>query len=73
MIKVHERVEEIRKEKRVPKAELARHLGMTAMGYHHLSTGRTPINTDRLQIIAEVLGVPASEFLRPELNGTFSA
>lgn len=72
MIPVHERIEQIRVQKGVPKAFLAKRLGITAMGYHYLSIGRSPISTDRLQIIAEALGVDPRDFLRPELNDSVS-
>ncbi|WP_425623273.1 helix-turn-helix domain-containing protein [Brevibacillus borstelensis] len=69
---MHERIEQIRVQKGVSKAFLARRLGISAMGYHYLSTGRSPISTDRLQIIAEALGVDPRDFLRPELNDSVS-
>lgn len=72
MIPVHERIERIRVQKGVSKAFLARKLGITPMGYHYLATGRSPISTDRLQVIAEALGVDPRDFLRPELNDSVS-
>jgi transcriptional regulator with XRE-family HTH domain len=70
VIQVHKRIEKVREQKGVTKAFIAKKLGITPMAYHYLATGRTPINTDRLLIIADALGVPAEEFLRPELNET---
>jgi transcriptional regulator with XRE-family HTH domain len=72
LIQVHERIERIRVQKGVTKAYLARKLGITPMGYHYLETGRSPISTERLQIIAEALDVDPREFLRPELNDSVS-
>jgi transcriptional regulator with XRE-family HTH domain len=72
LIPVHERIEQIRVQKGVPKAFLARRLGITPMGYHYLATGRSPISTDRLQVIAEALGVDPRDFLCPELNNSVS-
>ncbi|MED0672678.1 helix-turn-helix transcriptional regulator [Aneurinibacillus aneurinilyticus] len=72
MIPVNERIEEIRKSKGVTKAFLAKKLGITPMGYHYLATGRSPISTDRLQIIAKALETDAREFLRPYVNEKFS-
>lgn len=65
MIQVHQRIEKLRIHKGVTKSFLAKKIGISAMGYHHLSTGRNSISTNRLQIIAEALGVPPEEFLRP--------
>ncbi len=72
MIPVHERIEQTRIKKGVSKAFLARKLGITAMGYHYLATGRSPISTNRLQIIAEALGVDPRDFFCPELNDSVS-
>lgn len=72
LIPVHERIEIIRKQKGITKAFIAKKLGITPMGYHHLATGRSPISTDRLQIIAQALEVDAREFLRPYINETFA-
>lgn len=65
MIKVNERIEDLRIQKGKTKVWLAGKLGISAMGYHYLSNGRTPINTNRLQIIADALETPASDLLRP--------
>lgn len=73
MIPVNERIEQIRINKGITKAYMARKLGMTSMGYHYLATGRSPISTDRMQIIAEALEVDPREFLRPELNDSVSS
>ncbi|GEC88138.1 helix-turn-helix domain-containing protein [Brevibacillus brevis] len=62
MIAVHERIEQIRVDRGVTKSYLAKKLGITAMGYHHLATGRSPISTDSLQIIAEALEVDPRNF-----------
>lgn len=72
MIPVHERIEQIRVQKGISKAFLAKKLGITAMGYHYLATGRSPISTDRLQIIAKALGVDPRDFLSPEPNDSVS-
>ena len=73
MILVHDRIRQIRKQKGVTKAFVARALGLTAMGYHHLESGRSPISTDRLQIIAKVLSVDPREFLCPDVNELVSS
>lgn len=72
MIPVNERIEEIRENKGVTKAFIAKKLGITPMGYHYLATGRSPISTDRLQMIADALGVDPRDFLRPDVNEKFS-
>lgn len=72
MIPVHKKIEIMRKNKNVSKASVARSLGISAMGYHYLECGRTPISTDRLQIISTVLGVSPIVFLSLELNEMFT-
>ncbi|WP_164685023.1 helix-turn-helix domain-containing protein [Brevibacillus reuszeri] len=72
LILVHERIEQIRIEKGITKSFLAKKLGMSSMGYHYLSIGRSPISTDRLQVIAEALGVDPRVFFDPKLNESVS-
>lgn len=71
MIPVYQRVEEIRKQKKISKASIARSLGITPMGYHYISIGRTPLSTDRMQIIANVLGISSTDLLCKEVNEKF--
>jgi transcriptional regulator with XRE-family HTH domain len=72
MIQVHERIEKTRVEKGVTKAFLAKKLGMTPMGYHYIAIGRNSISTNTLQVLADALGVPAEDFLRPDINKSVS-
>jgi len=67
-----EKIERLRKEKRISKAKMAKFLGLkTATGYHYLETGRCKISGDRLFVIAQILDVPVeSLFYAPGTTET---
>ncbi|MNV96048.1 hypothetical protein D3C71_1910060 [compost metagenome] len=63
MSTVHERIEEIRKKKNIPKAVVAQHLGITPMGYHHISVGKNRLSVERMQIIAQLFEMDPKDLL----------
>lgn len=65
---IYENVEKVRLSKGVTKSHLAKKLGMSAMGYHHISTGATKLDVDRLRTIAETLGVGPNIFFDDKLT-----
>ncbi|WP_206922574.1 helix-turn-helix domain-containing protein [Alicyclobacillus suci] len=65
---VKENVERIRKAKGVTKTFLAKKLGMSVMGYIHITSGDVRLDTERLQVIADVLDVDPGVFFDNKLT-----
>lgn len=65
---VHEKIEEIRKEKGVTKTIIAEKCNKTVAWYHGISTGKRKANVDSLQEIADALEVDVRDFFESELS-----
>lgn len=65
---IHENVEKIRVAKGITKSHIARKLKMSAMGYHHIATGSTRLDAERLKVIANILGVDPAVFFDSKLT-----
>ena len=67
---VHENVERIRKAKGITKTHIARKLHLSLQGYRHITNGSVRLDVERLQVIADVLGVGPAVFFSNELTET---
>lgn len=65
---IRENVERIRKAKGVTKTHIANKLGISLQGYRHITTGDVRLDVDRLDIIANALGVDPGIFFDNELT-----
>lgn len=65
---VHENVERIRIAKGVTKTHIAKKLGLSLQGYRHITSGDARLDTERLKIIANILGVDPGVFFDQELT-----
>lgn len=63
---IRENVEHVRKAKGVTKTHIANKLGISLQGYRHITTGDVRLDVDRLEIIAQVLGVEPAVFFDNE-------
>lgn len=61
-MKLHENIRKIRKSKGFSQIYLAEALNITVSGYNMKESGKRPITTDELQIIAKALGEPIAYF-----------
>jgi len=67
-MKLHERIRNYRKSKGVSQTFIAKELNISVSGYSMKESGKRPINTDELQIIAKSLGVSASVFFEENIH-----
>ncbi|WP_413781723.1 helix-turn-helix domain-containing protein [Anaeroselena agilis] len=67
-VAVFENVEKIRQARGVTKTYLAHKLGLSLQGYRHIMSGQTRLDTERLKIIALVLGVKPAIFFNDKLT-----
>lgn len=61
-------VERVRRARGVTKTHIARKLNLSLQGYRHITSGSVRLDVERLQIIAEVLGVEPAIFFSKELT-----
>lgn len=61
-MKVHERIRALREEQRLTLAELASRIGMTEGGLSLIELGKRRVTADKLQALAEALGVQPAAF-----------
>lgn len=57
-----------RKSKGISQTYVAKKLKISVSGYSMKESGKRPINTDELEVIAEALGVSASIFFNDEFH-----
>ena len=67
---VHEKIEEIRKEKGVTKTHIAKQCNKSVAWYYGISTGKRKPNVDSLQEIADALNVDVRNFFEDKLSVT---
>lgn len=65
---VHENVERIRIAKGVTKTHIAKRLNLTLQGYRHIASGSVKLDVERLNVIAQVLGVDSAIFFDVKLT-----
>lgn len=65
---VHENVEKIRIAKGVTKTFIANKLDLSLQGYRHIAQGNVRLDTERLKVIGDSLGVDPAVFLSDELT-----
>ena len=65
---VYENIERLRKAKGITKTRMAHSLGISLMGYVHLSKGHVRLDVDRMIAIGAILEVDPAIFLDNELT-----
>ncbi|MFX8004375.1 helix-turn-helix transcriptional regulator, partial [Acinetobacter baumannii] len=63
-----ERIKAFRKSKGISQTYVANKLGIGVSGYSMKESGKRPINTDELEVIARALGASASFFFDDEFH-----
>ena len=66
LMKLYEKIAQIREAKRISRAEIATALNMSSQSYWNIETGKTEITVSRLGQIAQILGVSVVELLTNE-------
>ncbi|MDT3763010.1 helix-turn-helix domain-containing protein [Priestia filamentosa] len=67
-MKLHEKIRLLRKSKGVSQTFIAEKIDMTTSGYSMKESGKRPITTNELEIIAKALEVPATVFFEEEFH-----
>ena len=71
-MKVHEKIEEIRKSKGVTKTHIAKKCNKTVAWYYGISKGKRTLNVQTLQEIANALEVDVKNFFDNELSDSLN-
>ncbi|MFP7414328.1 helix-turn-helix domain-containing protein [Priestia filamentosa] len=67
-MKLHEKIRFLRKSKGVSQTFIAEKIDMTTSGYSMKESGKRPITTNELEVIAKALEVPATVFFEEEFH-----
>lgn len=65
---VYEKVKTIRRAKNIKQSVVAKALGITVQAYSMKETGKRPITTTELELIAKILRVPTTIFFENEFH-----
>lgn len=71
-MKVHERIRALREQRHLTLAELSSKIGMSEAGLSLIELGKRRVTADKLQLLAEALGVKPAVFFEPDLDATLT-